>query len=186
MQRKHLKILLQRMADHFGEGMESKIEKNTSTSKPCTVRDWFWPLKLRDKLVTGRNGHVGWNIWHAYASAKAGEKQRITTIPWEAFLVTESEEFFLLRSLWPANLLLQLLLDSSNSETTWNLHWMNGKRRKSHEKPDKLKESKNLRTNKIVLHVARSKKVINKWGTGLGKGAWQPRTKMKEAERRKT
>lgn len=44
-------------------------------------------------------------------------------VPWVEFLAAaDSWLLFLLRSLCPANLLRQLLFDSSNSDTAWNLH----------------------------------------------------------------
>lgn len=50
------------------------------------------------------------------------KKKEKKDIPWEEVLEIETWELFLLRSLCPANLLLQLLFESSNSDTTWNLY----------------------------------------------------------------
>ena len=58
----------------------------------------------------------------AISKSQVASSQRTNTIlPCEEFLPTESWELFLLLSLCPASLLLQLLFESSNSDTTWNL-----------------------------------------------------------------
>lgn len=49
-------------------------------------------------------------------------KEEAAIEPWE-MAVIELLQLFLRRSLWPANFLRQLLLDSSNWDTAWNLHW---------------------------------------------------------------